>query len=200
MNIYEKLAQARVDFHSAKIKKSGWNDYSQYEYFELSDFLPVILKLQDKHKFICMTSFDENLATMEIIDLEKTEDKIIFTSPMSTAKLKACHEVQNLGAVETYERRYLYMTAFEIIENDEVDRSLSYDNAVPQKKEPKKNRWEKEQLDSFAEIMQNPLFTEDRKAFYRTSIKNGVDYNSLKKEAEEEVQKMLEDIENTDIF
>ena len=40
---------------------------------------------------------------------------------MSTASLKGCHEVQNLGAVESYVRRYLYLTAFEIVESDCLD-------------------------------------------------------------------------------
>jgi len=60
---------------------------------------------------------------MTITDLDKTDDKIIFESPMSTASLKGCHEVQNLGAVETYLRRYLYQTAFEIMESDFVENS-----------------------------------------------------------------------------
>jgi hypothetical protein len=40
---------------------------------------------------------------------------------MSTAALKGCHEVQNLGAVETYIRRYLWVTALEIVEHDAID-------------------------------------------------------------------------------
>lgn len=66
-------------------------------------------------------SFTNELATLTLIDMEKPDAQIVFTSPMSTAKLKAAHEIQNLGAVETYERRYLYMTAFEIVEADILD-------------------------------------------------------------------------------
>jgi hypothetical protein len=42
---------------------------------------------------------------------------------MSTAALKGCHEVQNLGAVQTYIRRYLWVAALEIVEHDVVDAS-----------------------------------------------------------------------------
>jgi len=42
---------------------------------------------------------------------------------MSTAALKGCHEVQNLGAVQTYIRRYLWVAALEIVESDVVDAS-----------------------------------------------------------------------------
>jgi hypothetical protein len=42
---------------------------------------------------------------------------------MSEAALKGCHPVQNLGAVETYIRRYLWVIALEIVEHDAVDSS-----------------------------------------------------------------------------
>jgi hypothetical protein len=42
---------------------------------------------------------------------------------MSEASLKGCHPVQNLGAVETYVRRYLWVTALEIVEHDGLDSS-----------------------------------------------------------------------------
>jgi hypothetical protein len=48
---------------------------------------------------------------------------IEFKCPMSSAALKGCHEVQNLGAVQTYLRRYLWTNAFEIVEHDAIDSS-----------------------------------------------------------------------------
>jgi len=121
MNIYEKLQQARNDFHATSLKKTGQNKFAHYSYFELADFLPTILKVCTDNKIFSNISFNQDLATLTITDTDKPEDKITFTSPMSKANLKGCHEVQNLGAVETYIRRYLYTTAFEIIENDILD-------------------------------------------------------------------------------
>ena len=43
---------------------------------------------------------------------------------MSSASLKGCHEVQNLGAVESYIKRYLYQNCFEIAEPDACDRTM----------------------------------------------------------------------------
>jgi hypothetical protein len=40
---------------------------------------------------------------------------------MAEANLKGCHPVQNLGATETYIRRYLWQTALEIVEHDAID-------------------------------------------------------------------------------
>jgi len=79
--------------------------------------------------FVCLVSFGET-ATLEIVDTEK-DDKIVFSSPMATASLKGCHDVQNLGAVQTYLKRYLYQHAFEIIECDALD-STHNPNEKPQ--------------------------------------------------------------------
>jgi hypothetical protein len=40
---------------------------------------------------------------------------------MREANLKGTHPIQNLGAVETYSRRYLYTIAFDIVESDTLD-------------------------------------------------------------------------------
>ena len=48
---------------------------------------------------------------------------VVVTSPMVEANLKGAHAIQNLGAVETYQRRYLWMTAMEIVEHDALDSS-----------------------------------------------------------------------------
>lgn len=121
MNIYEKLAHARVDLQEMGLRKSGRNNYSGYDYFELKDYLPAINKLMVKYNMVGICSFYEECATLSIVDAENPEDVVYFHSPMGHAALKGCHDVQNLGAVETYTRRYLYMAAFEIVEGDTLD-------------------------------------------------------------------------------
>lgn len=122
MNVYEKLLQARILLKKQGIKQGGKNDFAKYTYYELADFVPAITDICAEVKIIPMISFGEQ-ATLTVVNLEKPDETIVFTSPMSTASLKGCHEVQNLGAVETYLRRYLYQTAFEIVESDFVDAS-----------------------------------------------------------------------------
>ena len=123
MTIYEKLNKAKKALSVAGLKKSGKNDFAKYEYFELGDFLPTIVALEDELKFACIVSFDKELATLSIVDSEKPDSQIVFASPMSSANLKGMHDVQNLGAVQTYLRRYLYVNAFEIVEHDPLDRT-----------------------------------------------------------------------------
>jgi hypothetical protein len=123
MNVYQKLNAARTKLHAAGLKKSGRNEFAKYSYFELGDFVPHALRLFDELGLTAVTTFNNDAATMDIINAEKPEEKITFTSPMSDAALKGCHAVQNLGAVQTYLRRYLWTSALEIVENDALDAS-----------------------------------------------------------------------------
>jgi len=121
MNVYEKLAKARLMFQESKPKMSGKNAYAGYTYFELSDILPVVNKIGAEIGFVCEVSFTMTEAVLTFRNTEKAEEAVCFTSPMSTASLKGCHEVQNLGAVQTYLKRYLYQNAFEIVEADSLN-------------------------------------------------------------------------------
>lgn len=127
-NIYSKMQKARCEFQEKPLKKSGWNNFSNFAFFELKDVQPTINALLEKYNMCSLMSFGNDLATLTIINSENPEEKMVFTSPMSTAKLKACHEVQNLGAVETYIRRYLWFAAFEIVESDGLDATVGKDD------------------------------------------------------------------------
>lgn len=121
MNIYEKIQKCRVELQRCNLKKTGKNSFSNYDYFELGDFLPKINELFAENKLCSIISFDKELATLMIIDSEKPDSSIAITSPMAEASLKGCHPIQNMGAIQTYQRRYLYMSALEIVEHDAID-------------------------------------------------------------------------------
>lgn len=121
--VFSKLQKCRVELQSMALKKSGHNKFAGYFYYELGDFLPEINVIFQKAGLCSIISYTADTAKMEIVD---TEDGsvITITSPMGSAALKGCHEVQNIGAAETYQRRYLYMTALEIVEHDALDATL----------------------------------------------------------------------------
>jgi hypothetical protein len=126
MSVYKKLQEARMKLQNTALKKSGHNKFAGYYYFELGDFLPAIQKICAEMNLCGVVSFDHNMAFLQIND---TEDgtSVMFTSPMSSAALKGCHDVQNLGAVQTYLRRYLWVNAFEIVEHDALDAVMGAD-------------------------------------------------------------------------
>jgi len=122
MNTYQKLNLARNKFHQQKLKKSGLNKFAGYQYFELGDFLIPALNIFDEVGLCANISFEKEYATMTIVNIDAPDEhNIVITSPMGSAALKGCHEVQNIGAVETYQRRYLWVAALEIVEHDVLD-------------------------------------------------------------------------------
>jgi len=153
MKIYKKLVEVRNELQTMPLSKSGHNKFAGYKYFELGDFLPAIQGLFKKHGLCDVISFDQNIAVMNIYDVDDGSF-VTFTSPMGSAQLKGCHEVQNIGAVETYQRRYLYVTALAIVEHDALD-AVTGSQAVEVKPvEVKAKPQEPEQnLDALAEVL-----------------------------------------------
>ena len=134
MSVYKKLQEARILLQNTSLKKSGKNKFANYEYFELGDFLPTIQNIFTKVGLCGTVSFGTELASLSIVDIDDPNQSILFTSPMSTAELKGCHAIQNLGAVQTYLRRYLWVAAMEIVEHDALDATTGKDD--PKKAEP----------------------------------------------------------------
>lgn len=124
MNIYQKLQKCRVELAKKNLKKTGKNKHSNYSYYELGDFLPTANEILLGNGL--MGIFKPNLpgddvATLTVINLENTEEKIEFASSVTVAKLNGCQEIQNIGATQTYMRRYLYTMALEIAESDPIE-------------------------------------------------------------------------------
>jgi len=132
MKVYKKLVAVRSELQAMSLTKSGHNKFAGYKYFELGDFLPSIQMLFNKYGLCDVISFTEDLATMVVYDTDDGSS-VTFTSPMGSAQLKGCHEVQNIGAVETYQRRYLYVTALAIVEHDALDATTGSAPVEPKK-------------------------------------------------------------------
>ena len=135
MNIYEKIQLVKQGLLESNLKKSGENKFAGFKYYELADITPKLIELCNKHKLHTSISFTRDLAILTITNIEKIEEQVVYTSPMEELELKGCNKIQALGGTETYQRRYLYMTAFDIIENDMFDAQSGSDkNTTTQKK------------------------------------------------------------------
>ena len=127
MGVYRKLADARRMMRSRTLKKSGHNKFAGYNYFELGDFLHPALEIFDELGLISIVSFTKEQAELCIVDTVGGGE-IVFTCPFGSAALKGCHEVQNMGACQTYNRRYLYTLALELLEHDALDSTTGSGN------------------------------------------------------------------------
>lgn len=123
MNIYKKIMSVRMAWLDANVQKTGINRFAEYKYFELADIVPVIMPLFDTFNLYPHFSFTEEVATMDIIDIDNPANKVTFSSPMRKLAVKGMNEIQALGGVETYQRRYLYMMLLDIVEQDAFDGS-----------------------------------------------------------------------------
>jgi hypothetical protein len=133
-SIYEKINNIKIKLIG--IKKTGENKFSDYTYFELGDILPILTPaLKDENLFM-KTEFSVTgeTAKLIIIDLDAPENIVEYETKVGSCTLKASHDVQNLGAAQTYTRRYLIMTAFDISESDIVDAGAE--------KEEKRNQYQ----------------------------------------------------------
>lgn len=126
-NVHRKLQKAKLELTKKEIKKSGKNTYTGFTYFELSDFLPYIVEILENLGLCSVFKIGEKMAELEIINTDDPEDKTSVSIPVATASVKGANDMQNLGATQTYLRRYLYMLAFDIVENDISDSLINKD-------------------------------------------------------------------------
>lgn len=126
MNVYQKLAIARAELGNRPLKKSGVNKYAGYSYFELNDFIGEINKIFKELNLISVFNIKVNelgveTAFLEIVNADNPTETITFEAGTAEAGMKGATPIQMLGAKHTYMRRYLWLEAMEIAENDAQD-------------------------------------------------------------------------------
>lgn len=126
MNIYQKLAIARAELGNRPLKKSGVNKYAGYSYFELNDFIGEINKIFKELNLISVFNIKVNdlgveTAFLDIVNADNPTETITFEAGTAEAGMKGATPIQMLGAKHTYMRRYLWLEAMEIAENDAQD-------------------------------------------------------------------------------
>jgi len=137
MNIYKKLAGARVLLQKSPIKKSGKNQHLKFDYMELDDFLPTVNAINEQIGLTSVFSLTDTTATLRIYDHD-SEGMIEFTSPVAHAKLQGnASPIQELGSQHTYMRRYMYLLAYEICEHDVLDGQIGQPQQESPKSQPK---------------------------------------------------------------
>ena len=125
--VYSKLQKARVILQELPLKKSGFNSFANFKYFELSDFLPSINTIFDNLGLCSVFNISDGVATLRIFDAE-FGGVIIFRSPIADAASGKAPPIQALGSMHTYLRRYLMLNALEITEHDAVDATIKKDD------------------------------------------------------------------------
>ena len=120
-NIYKKLQKCRVELNNLNLKKSGLNKFAKFKYYELEDFLPVITVMFDRDGLCDIFSRDSENAILIIVNVDNPDEQIKFTTNTADDVGQIKNPIQKLGSTTTYMKRYLYMAALNISENDVVD-------------------------------------------------------------------------------
>ena len=121
-NVYKKLQTIRKQFAENPLKKSGRNEFSKYDYFELEDFSPLAQLKFDNIGLCPVCSFPTpDKAVMTIYNSDNPDESIVFESPFAVPQVKGMNEAQAVGAAKTYAKRYLYYDVLEISEHDHME-------------------------------------------------------------------------------
>lgn len=162
MNIYQKIQAVKSEILKANLKKSGKNKFANFDYYELSDIMPTIIELCNKYNLYTHVTFNEEFASLSIIDSE-SEKSVHFASPMRALELKGCNAIQSLWWVQSYQRRYLYLMAFDISESDMFDAVSWKEESKKEKKDDVKwfNKEELERLQGNTEYLKKFATSDD---------------------------------------
>ena len=139
MSLNESIISIRVKLQNSTLKKSGLNKFAGFDYFELSDFLPRLNELMLEEKVNDLFTIENDKATLTLIKGEERQTYsipfIVFDTPINSKGQKSMQDIQYLGALNTYYKRYLYLNAFGITDGDVIDAMENNSKMTKEQKE-----------------------------------------------------------------
>lgn len=195
-SLNESIISIRVKLQNAKLKKSGKNKFAGFDYFELADFLPKLNELMLEEGVNDRFYIKDNYS---ILELQKGEEIntytipfILFETPLTYKKDKdgnfvknkegdyiqvpSMQDIQYLGALNTYYKRYLYLNAFGITDGEVID-SMNNEEMVSEQKEERK-------ATAGQVAVLNKLSDEDKAKVYEKYGVNSIEELTLKQASE----------------
>ena len=130
MSVHARMALIKSELSKCKIPKSGHNKFAGFKYHELQDFMPFINELNAKHGINTVPKFLEKqgICILKVINSDNADDNYEIIIPFVHAEMLGkggaksnVDAIQRMGSTITYNRRYLYMSAYDIVESDSVD-------------------------------------------------------------------------------
>ncbi len=156
-NLNESIISIRVKLQNSKLKKSGKNKFAGFDYFELADFLPrlneLMLEENINDRFSIINNNDGTMTASLLLIKEKEQQVytmpfVLFDTPTNRREdrdtgeiyeVKSMQDIQYLGALNTYYKRYLYLNAFGITDGEVID-SMNNDETTTKKKTTTENK------------------------------------------------------------
>lgn len=209
MEIYKKIQACRQAISMSDMKKFGYNRYSDYFYFLPEQVEKLVKDVCFDEKLF--TKYDLNrdehgiFATLTVIDIEKPEDKAVFTIVTDIPTITATNIAQQLGGTVTYSERYLKMSTFGITDNtldfdaDPPPRNpiKKGDKKTPQKSDTKEDGTDKKWLNKYSFEDKTKIHKD-----YWNIVKNAKDNNKTVKDLQKhyKISKAVETELETDLL
>lgn len=193
-SLNESIISIRVKLQNAKLKKSGKNKFAGFDYFELADFLPKLNELMLEEKIndrFSIINNNDGTMTASLLLIKGGENQVytmpfvLFDTPTNRREdrdtgevyeVKSMQDIQYLGALNTYYKRYLYLNAFGITDGEVIDSMNNEEIASEPKAERKATAGQVAVL--------NKLSDEDKAKVYAKCGVNSIEELTLKQASE----------------
>ena len=123
MTIEDKLLQARKLIKETSLKKEGSNKFSNYDYFTPSQVSHLVDTVCQELKLLPIFSLKKDqyglFGSLTLADIDEPAGEGI-TVQMRTEmpSITATNRTQQMGGCETYTKRYMLMSLFDICDNN----------------------------------------------------------------------------------
>ena len=120
VSLLSKIQKARNIIKETKIKKAGNNSFSGYDYFTPDQVSLLVNNASNEVGIIHVFSLHEDdLGLFGQLDVYDVDSGCSITSIMRTKmpSIKSTNETQEMGGCDTYTRRYMLMSMFDIADN-----------------------------------------------------------------------------------
>jgi len=122
MKILKKMNEAVEIIKSQNLKKKGKNTFSKYDYYTPEQVSELVIGACHKVKLFPKFDLKRNelgiVGVLSIYDIESDEAPVVFEMASDIPNIKATNVSQQLGGAMTYTKRYLFMNAFDIADNN----------------------------------------------------------------------------------
>ena len=102
----------------------------EYQYFELSDFMPQIIELCTKHKVHQYFTIENDSLYVKgkIIICREDDNQDILCFSSCPYLISLIQNPKDVGAMSTYLKRYTYLIAFDITEDCKMEQQIAKQN------------------------------------------------------------------------
>lgn len=118
IQVLNKVEEIKRELRECNLKKTGYNKYHKYKYFELEDIIPTISALLNNYDLGSFYLFDDDKGALVIYD------KITGANHMWTTSIKKHdNDMKDIQGIQTYARRALWLQALDIMETNNIELS-----------------------------------------------------------------------------